>query len=76
MESNTYVNVQGLAITSGTAGFYRDDDELVSRGPVAYASFLQMRLPGVICFDVEFQGGNDGDREGDEELEGQHGGRR
>ena len=65
----TYVHVQCLAISPRPADCGGDDDELVFGDEVAYAALLAGGLVAWVGLDVELEGVDEWEEEGDEEFD-------
>jgi len=65
----TYVHVQCLAITPASTDCRSHNDQLVLCDKVPNASLLARRLVTRVGLDVEFEGCNKGQEEGEKELE-------
>lgn len=64
----THVHVEGLAIASTTTDCRGDNYQLVFCDEIAYAALFALRLGARTGLDVEFEGGDQGKEEGQEEL--------
>ena len=65
----TYVHVQSLAITSASTNSRSNNDQLVLCNKVPNASLFARRLVARVGLNVEFKGCNEGQEQGEKELE-------
>ena len=65
----TYVHVQCLAITSASTDRRSHNDQLVLCDKVPNASLFACRFVARVGLNVEFEGCNEGQEEGEKELE-------
>ena len=65
----TYVHVQCLTISSASTDCRSDNNQLVFCDKVPNASLFARRLVARVGLDVEFQSCNEGQEEGEKELE-------
>ena len=65
----TYVHIQCLSIASASARSRCYHDQLVFSDKVANAALFACRLVARVGLDVEFKGCNEGQEEGEKELE-------
>jgi hypothetical protein len=65
----TYVHVQCLTITSASTDCRSHNDQLVLCDKVPNASLFARRLVARVGLNVEFKGCNEGQEEGEKELE-------
>ena len=65
----TYVHVQRLSVTPASADRRSHDDQLVLCDKVPNASLFARRLVAGVGLNVEFQSCNEGQEEGEKELE-------
>ena len=61
------MHVESLSIAAVPTDCGCNDDELVFGDEVADAAFFARRLVARMGLDVEFEGGDDGEEEGEEE---------
>jgi hypothetical protein len=66
---STYVHIQCLTITSASADRRSHNDQLVLSDKVPNASLFACRLVARVGLDVEFESCNEGQEEGEKELE-------
>ena len=65
------MHIERLAITACPAHGRRHDDECVLGDEIPYASLLGRRFVAGVGLNVEFQGRDKGQEEGEEKLEGE-----